>query len=854
MAHARAVGLLVLLSAVPAAAESLTIELTPQGTVWLWLHAPDRAMAESLGTALGRSLGCTLSDVTENPEGGQWVFRARCPGVFQRRGQVLEGQLKLGAFRQALTKASIREIRINVIVPDAPYSRSAFPPAWNRISGKGVVYHMARVAPRELPARAIHLAMGYRTSDLVLIFGPVPYSLLLTVLLLMRLNGAAKKAHQMDPRALWFAYRRALAWGMTAIFLLGAALWAAMSGALGGDTDLWIAYCMWHGVGGACGMPLAPLFYSCPALLMTVLSVWWTPRVFAALNYPRRRLRDTMKMYLMPVLGLIVPAYWTIAAFGALANRDFWHACLWSGFAASMGVCFRLATGQGYAKRASTLESGEVYDRLVTLAPRCGVVFSEVRVAPISAAVTTDPVVLAGGRVVLSELALETMEPAEIEAEVARRWSLPLRDWTDLRPVLVFFVALCIGMALSTAIVYVLGLLRLPIPRIVLTRLSLLMAVGLAPIVAWWIHGWLVRFADRRAAVLLGSPELVKSAAGKLAAMQLAPWKWDRATALPPVHAVTATRADAVARIFSSSWRKRMGNVQVGVALLTISIPPIAVAVAVRAGAIPTAVRWPAYLAGMALSLLLRPASSKVVSCWYYRKLCSKIGASMQMAESEGVIFVGLSPEPRELLYDGFSDWDDGFMNLSTDRLDYQGERVQFTLRREQVSEVHVGKGSPHSDDPLWVYLSWRDAESGREGTFPLILPRVRSPWRHAAEVRKLYRALMAWKNVGAQSVAGADHPDWGLPVFPVGAGTPPPNLFPTAATAVAAVAVFSIAMSFVARFPIVSEATVYFAFVWTANVLWDLFGHRFVARVEPTYGAALLMTIGGLLWLAVAR
>ena len=76
MAHVRAVGLLVLLSAVPAVAESVTIELTPQGTVWLWLHAADRAMAESLGTALGRSLGCTLSDVTESPSGGEWVFHA----------------------------------------------------------------------------------------------------------------------------------------------------------------------------------------------------------------------------------------------------------------------------------------------------------------------------------------------------------------------------------------------------------------------------------------------------------------------------------------------------------------------------------------------------------------------------------------------------------------------------------------------------------------------------------------------------------------------------------------------------------------------------------------------------------
>ena len=838
----RAVGLLALLSAVPAIAESVTIELTPRGMVWLWLHSTDRAMAESLGTALGRSLGCTLSDVTENPKDGQWVFRARCPGVFQRHGQVLEGPLKLGAFRQALIKASIQEIHVHVVVPDAPYSRSAFPPAWHKISRNGLVHHSATMAPRELPARAIHLAMGYRTSDLVLIFGPLPYTLLLTVLLLIRLNGAAKKARHMDPRALWFAYRRALAWGMTAIFLVGAGLWAAMSGALGGDTDLFALYSRWQGGIGSSGKALATSFYLYPAFLMTVLSVWWTPRVFANLRDPGRRLLDTLKLFLLPALGLIAPAYWTIAAFGALVNRDFWHVFLWGGFGATMGACSRVAIWQGPAEGASTLESGEVHDRLRTLATRCGVPLSEIRVAPISAAVMTDPVAVSGGRVALSELAMETMEPAEIEADVARRWSLPLRDWADVRPVLVFFVALCIGMALSTAIVFVLGLLlkllhllRPPVTPLALARLSLLMAVGWAVIVAWRIRGWLERLADRRAAVLVGSPEVVACAAGKVAAMQLAPWKWERATALPPARTVATPRADAaapppVARTFSPEWRRRNGIVQVAAMLLTLSIPPLAVAMAVRAGTIPPSARWPAYLAGMALALLLRSASFKVVSCWSYRKLRSKIGESMQVAECEGVIFVGLSPEPRVLVYDGFSDWDAGFLTLSKDRLDYQGERAQFTLRRNQVSEIHVGKGSPQSNDPLWVYLSWSDAESGREGTIPLILSRARSPWRHAAEVRKLCRTLLAWKNDAAQPAMGTEQPERGLPAFPVGVGTPVPSQLPAMA---AMIVVAGIGMSVLGCFPIASEATAYFALVWTASVLWDQFGHHFTAPVE---------------------
>jgi uncharacterized membrane protein YgaE (UPF0421/DUF939 family) len=60
--------------------------------------------------------------------------------------------------------------------------------------------------------------------------------------------------------------------------------------------------------------------------------------------------------------------------------------------------------------------------------------------------------------------------------------------------------------------------------------------------------------------------------------------------------------------------------------------------------------------------------------------------------------------------------------------------------------------------------------------------------------------------------------------------GTPIPNALPVIA---AMIAVFSISMSIVAHFPISSEVTLYFALVWTANVLWDRFGHQFTASVE---------------------
>jgi hypothetical protein len=818
MAQVRAVGLLLLLPVVTALAESVSIELTPSGVLSLQLTAADRALSESLGGALGRSLGCKLSDVAESSNGTQWVIRARCRGVFQRRGQVLDGQLKFAGFRQALTKASVEELAVEVGLPNAPFARGVFPRAWDRTARNGVIHYRGNVEPRELPARAIHVAVGYRTAELALIFVPLPLTLFLAVALLVWLNLAAAKATEIDPRALWFSYRRSLAWGLTGLFLLWAGAWAAISGEFGGETEAWALYRVWNGGSIASGKLLATFLYLCPALLIALLCLVWTPKAFAGLREPRHRFLDTMKMFLLPALALIVPAYWTIDAFGALGRGDGMHVFSKLCLALTSGMLFRFAIRQGRAQRAPALESGEVHDRLRALAGRCGVVLNEVRVAPMRAAVLADPVEVENGRVVLSEYALETLEPAEVEAEVARRWSLPLRRFTEARRVLLWFVSLGAGMVLSLVIVFLAGvslmLLRIH-AQAALARWSLPVAVVWAAIVGRGIHRWLVRRAERRAAVLVGSPEMVGRAAGKVAAMQMAPWKWGRAGAV------------GAGRIFTSKWRAMVLNVKAETTILTLSLPPLAVAISVRAGLIPAASRWPAYLAGLALALLLRSTLSSLVSYWSYRRLRHQIGAKMRVAEREGVMFVGLSPEPRPLVYDRFWDWDLGFLTLSGDQLDYRGEQARFTLQREQVSEIRVGNGAPHWSDPHWIYLSWLDTESGQAGTIPLILPRVRSPWRHGRDVRELHRRLLAWKGAAPQAGTEIDRPDWGLPMFPAVAGTPPRRQLPQMA---AMILVGCIGVSLIAHFPIGSEATVYFALVWTANVLWDLFGHRLAA------------------------
>src|ERR1043165_7506099 len=114
MAHVRAIAVLILLGTTPAAAESVTVEVTPRADLRLEIRAEDEATSGALGAALGKSLGCTLTDVRNEARGNAWVYRALCSGVFKRHGQVVEGQLKFAGFRQALLKASVDEINVDV--------------------------------------------------------------------------------------------------------------------------------------------------------------------------------------------------------------------------------------------------------------------------------------------------------------------------------------------------------------------------------------------------------------------------------------------------------------------------------------------------------------------------------------------------------------------------------------------------------------------------------------------------------------------------------------------------------------------------------------------------------------------
>jgi hypothetical protein len=543
MIAARA-GVCVLLCAAPLVAETVSIEITPQGPMQLSVTASEDSIAANLGAALAKSLGCAANGARELSHG---TFRARCTGVLKRHGQLLEGQLRFAAFRQALVKASVDEISIDVAIACGPYVRLALPKSWDETCSNGTIHRSATIDPRELPGRPVRLAAGYRTTELAMIFAPLPVAVMLAVGLLAWLNRRAAYAVNMDVRALWFSYVRAWSLGLTAIFVLWEAWWLGITGSNGSHLDVWALYSLWNGksvLGGRFG---AVGVYAAAILYLTVLSTYWSPPAFSAL-FDSRSFITGLKTRLLPALRLISPIFWVLKAADALQQGRLGAAAVRLVSAAGAMLLVGMAMRTGRKKLTSRLENGELRSRLLALSHQCHASLSDGRIVPIRTGTIVEPLEAEDGRVAFSDYLLDTLEPAEVDTAVVRRWSLPLNQYPWIRDVLTFVVALIVGALLSVGTVILLnvplafleGLLhrRLPMASVSLVvPFALLYAIPLYCIAELWMF----RRSDRLAAAQLGDADLVARVGAKLAPTSLAPWKWSGPqTNLPAVPAAAS--------------------------------------------------------------------------------------------------------------------------------------------------------------------------------------------------------------------------------------------------------------------------------------------------------------------------
>ena len=133
-------------------------------------------------------------------------------------------------------------------------------------------------------------------------------------------------------------------------------------------------------------------------------------------------------------------------------------------------------------------------------------------------------------------------------------------------------------------------------------------------------------------------------------------------------------------------------------------------------------------------------------------RLLRRLGGEGLDPGRAGGIFAGLAPGPRPRVYEGFFDWDVGFLFLQRDRLCFIGEETRFALRRDQVVEIADGEPPPGWIRVPRVAVRWEDASSRAGGVFTLRPAGAATLLRAAGETPGLKGRLLAWQRGAALS------------------------------------------------------------------------------------------------------
>lgn len=111
-----------------------------------------------------------------------------------------------------------------------------------------------------------------------------------------------------------------------------------------------------------------------------------------------------------------------------------------------------------------------------------------------------------------------------------------------------------------------------------------------------------------------------------------------------------------------------------------------------------------------------------------------------------GGTFVSFAPDATSRIYEGYTNWDFGYLFLLGNLLIYVGERARFALRRDQIVNVRVAPGMPRWTPNVVLFIEWRDAERATAGTFNLRAGQVRSMLDQRRAVFALHQTVQHWR------------------------------------------------------------------------------------------------------------
>ncbi len=475
--------------------------------------------------------------------------------------------------------------------------------------------------------------------------------------------------------------------------------------------------------------------------------------------------------YLLLMMGALVAAVLGLMTASRLRMTAVGFAWVAACVAAALAARGRWARSLGLEPHAVT--HGPLRDRLFALAAKAGVPLQQLYVVPMRRSRMANAFAVNSGVVWLTDWLIENLDRREIDAVFAHelahiRLGHPRK--LGLAAAAGVLVGVLTVVAGSFALAVTLGtLLSLLLTRFVSRRLEFA--------------------ADALAVRMTGDPEALVTGLVRLSRLNHVPLQWSRAAESGLTHPSNRRRAEAIARLANlsserlagllardepprerdavpaparpdgkrfSSVFKRGASGRLSWLLLFTAAGGALVAVAiVRLAGLPRPLAFAAGTLAAFASVLL------VSDLLAARGLAGLRGAlAARPGVPAGAQFVGLSPGPGARVYEGFFDWDLGFLEIAPDALVYRGEEASFRLPRESVADVRRAPGPPGWIPAPRVAIEWIDPATGAHEIAqlrPAHAPRLDTLPR---DVDALLARLRAWQAAPAvAAVRGVETP-----------------------------------------------------------------------------------------------
>lgn len=425
---------------------------------------------------------------------------------------------------------------------------------------------------------------------------------------------------------------------------------------------------------------------------------------------------------------------------------------------------------------------GDLRDRLFELAKQAGVPLQQLYVLPMKRVRTANAFAVQGGAVLVSDLLLDQLNRNEVDAVLAHEIAhLQHRHPQKLAFAFALPVTgINLGMTFSSG-----------------HWLGALAGGGLGALGMMAISRRFERTADREALRLGADGPALITALVKLSRLGSVPLRWERWFGWGLTHPSVEQRARQVAKIlslpperaeawlqdtpvdaehyqvpehssggveglFTTPFKQRTNLRNALITLFTSAlVPAMLAALAAQWGGATRGYLW---LAALVVTPLACAAIFNVTSVAPLYALRARLAQRLFGREAPPqAMLVGFSPHAEPRIYEGFTNWDLGFVWLEDGLLHYRGEATSFALSPELTESVESVRGAPGWIKTSAVRLRWRDA-SGVEHALRLTPLETRTLSGIPTLTRALELRLREWWTQRA-AVPAAGSPE---PVLPL--------------------------------------------------------------------------------------